>query len=516
MEREGGRGRFIGIFQPRFYVKTAHEIRVATAAFWKWALFPFSLVATGLIVSLYLDNLFVPSVWYLKVYFYFFFVTQVWMITQFFLYLNYRKIRYDLGDRFSDPVPDKDVTVIISSFNEPYVILEKTVSAVRQFFTGKIMVADDSTGDVEELFELTKKQRAAFLHRSERIGYKAGTLNNALKYVRTPYVILLDSDAVPSAEFFSISKSYIQHYDFVQFPQYYENRRVSYVSGGAYAQQVPFMFRIMPLRSQRGSAFMLGTNVIFRKDSITKVGGFDEKSITEDLSTSLLMHEAGYKSVYVNRKVVMNSAPETLRAYFTQQERWAKGTLGVFRQISSTGMRKMGFKTYFDYFVGSSWYLYGFAFLFMSMSVFFFALFHAEFLMVPYITYVSLFIPYIILTLLIYYTTILETGHGAKEVFLNMSFNAICFPIYIKALLLSLFRKKILFNRTPKKLEKSTEFRKYSRIAPQLTLLTMLITSVMVCLTDFVRGYYPIESLFNAVWGSFYISLLIPIYLYPY
>lgn len=500
----------------KFHVRTAHEIRVATAAFWKWALFPFSVVASGLVISLYLDNLFVPSVWYMRVYFYFFFVTQIWMMTQFFLYLNYRKIIYDLGDNFRDPVPDKQVSVIVSSYNEPIEVLENTLKAIRENFTGKVFVADDSTESVEQIFMLTRKYRVALLHRENRNGYKAGAINNVLKYVRTPYVVLLDSDAVPSREFFDISKSYIPHYDFVQFPQYYGNRNDSYISNGAYAQQIPFMFRIMPLRSQRGTAFMLGTNVIFQRSSLCNVGGFDEKSITEDLSTSLLLHEKGFKSVYVKKNVVKNSAPDTLRAYFTQQERWAKGTLGVFRKISVTGARKMGLRAYFDYYVGASWYMYGFSFLFMSLSVVFFALFQAEFLMIPYMTYISLFLPYMVFTMLIYYTTVLETGHGAKEMFLNMSFNAICFPIYIKAFSNAILRKEMLFNRTPKNLQRSMSIRRYVKIAPQLALIILLMTSIMVSVSEFIFGFHPLEALFNTVWGVFYFSLLVPVYLFPY
>lgn len=498
------------------HIRTAGEVRTATAAAWKWALFPFSLVASGLIISLFLDNLFIPSVWYMRVYFYFFFVTQIWMITQFFLYLNYRKIHYDLGDRFTVPVNDRLVTVIISSYNEPIELLENTIVKVKSLFHGKIVVADDSTVGVEELRKAALRSRVALLHRSDRTGFKAGAINNAMKYVRTPYVILLDSDAVPTPEFFRIAKSYISHYDFVQFPQFYGNRKASYVSSGAYAQQVPFMFRIMPIRSQRGSAFMLGTNVILQKKSLSSIGGFDEKSVTEDLSTSLRMHESGFRSVYVNRNVVVNSAPETLRTYFTQQQRWANGTLEIFRQISSSGRRSLGLRKYFDYFVGSSWYLYGFAFLFMSLSVFFFALFHVQFLNVPYETYMLLFVPYIVLTLLIYYSTVLETGHGAKEVFLNMSFNAICFPIYIKALMLSLFKSRTAFERTPKKLEKASQMSKYHGILPQLALMVILLTSVFVCLDDAIRGFYRVESIFNAAWGIFYMSMLLPIYLYPY
>lgn len=493
-----------------------HRIGTATVSFWKWALFPFSLIATSLLVALFIVNVFVPTAWYMKVYFYFFVVTQFWMIVQFFLYLNYRKIDYDFGDKYKEPVPDSDVTVIVSSFNEPTEILEKTLQAIRSYFTGPVILADDSTEAVDEVNLLSSAYKSTLVHRNERSGFKAGAINNAMKQARTPYVVLLDSDAVPSEDFFTISRSYVSHYDFVQFPQYYGNRQASYVAMGAYAQQVPFMFRIMPLRSQRGSAFMLGTNLIFRKKAVESVGGFDEESVTEDLSTSLKMHEAGCSSVYVNRTVVNNSAPENLRAFFTQQERWAKGTLGVFRQITSTSRRKLGFGVYSDYFIGTSWYIYGFAFLFMSLSVFLFALFQVQFLTVPYLTYVTLFIPYLILTLLIYYTTIQETGHGAKEVFLNMSFNAICFPIYIKSMFLAIFKRKTFFNRTPKKLGATTDVKKYVSISPQIALITMLLTSVFVNITEALEGYHPIEAIFNAVWGAFYISLLIPIYLYPY
>lgn len=211
-------------FKNSRYARTAREIRIRTATFWKWALFPFSLVASGLLISLFLDNFFIPSAWYMRVYFYFFFVVQIWMVTQFFLYLNYRKIVYDLGDRFTDPIGDNQVTVIISSYNEPVDILENTIRNVKRYFRGKVVVADDSTENVNELRDMTLRYRVALLRRKNRKGYKAGAINNALKYVRTPYVILLDSDAVPTEDFFTIAKSYAIHYDFVQFPQYYGNK----------------------------------------------------------------------------------------------------------------------------------------------------------------------------------------------------------------------------------------------------------------------------------------------------
>lgn len=479
-----------------------------------WIMFPFFIFSAGLAIAFYIDDFFVINKWYLRIYFYLFFVAQIWLLTQFYLYVSMRPPKLDLGMRYTDRMPDSVLTVIVSCYNEPPEIVEETIKSIRSTFTGKIVLADDSTIGYDENRAITLKYRAAHFRRTNRRGFKAGAINDVLRYIRTDYVALLDVDAMPTKKFFEIGLSYARRYQIVQFPQYYSNRNENTVTKGAYAQQIPFLYRIMPLRNSRNSAFMLGTNLIFNSKAIIDLGGFDEESVTEDLSTSVKFHMKGYRSVYISRNTVMNRAPSSLRSYFVQQKRWSQGTIGVFKGFLTDRRRTLRIYRYADYLIGSSWYLYGFVFPLLASSVFIFSVFRISFIFANYVIYYTLYLPFIILSFAIYYFTILQTGHGLKEMFYNLSFNAVCFPIYAHGVIKGIFSKNHTFIRTPK--GKSMEGKKYSAILPQIFLLIIILTSMMISTVDAIRGIERIPSIFNAIWATFYFALLVPVYLYPY
>ena len=54
-------------------------------------------------------------------------------------------------------------------------------------------------------------------------------------------------------------------------------------------------------KSLENSMFSCGSNVIYRTETIKSIGGFNEKNVTEDLATSIKLHESGYHSIYYNR-----------------------------------------------------------------------------------------------------------------------------------------------------------------------------------------------------------------------
>lgn len=480
----------------------------------KWIMFPFLFFNAAFVIALYIDDVVVIDIWYMRVYFYLFFMAQIWLLAQFYLYISMRPPKLDIGDRFRDPVPDKKVTVLVSCYNEPVEVIEKTLRETRAKFSGKIILIDDSTQGQQKNRIIAMKYRVAHFTRRSRRGFKAGGINDILWYVRTPYVALLDSDAVPKREFFDIGLAYLKRYEIVQFPQYYSNRRKNAVTRGAYAQQIPFMYRIMPLRNSRNSAFMLGTNLLFHKDSILDLGGFDEASVTEDLATSVRFHERGYRSVYITRNTVDNSAPESLRAYFIQQKRWAQGTMHVFKKFATDPERDFSIHRYADYFIGSSWYFYGFIFPFLASSVFFFSVFHISFVFTSDSIYYTLYIPFVLLTFVIYLITLMQTGHGVKEMYYNMSFNSICFPIYAVGVLKGLFGSRFEFVRTPKGI--NMKGGKLNVIIPQIMLSIIILASIVVSLYDAYIGMQRIPSLINTAWATFYFLLLVPLYIDPF
>lgn len=89
-----------------------------------------------------------------------------------------------------------------------------------------------------------------------------------------------------------------------------------------------------------------------------------------------------------------------------------------------------------------------------------------------------------------------------KELFYNLSFNAVCFPIYAKGIIKDLAGYKATFERTPKM--KSSSSKKYMAILPQLILMVLFLTSMMISGTEAIKGIQRIPSIFNFIWAIFY------------
>ena len=77
------------------------------------------------------------------------------------------------------------------------------------------------------------------------------------------------------------------------------------------------------------SMFCCGTNVVFRRAALDRVGGFPENSLTEDFELSLGLHEAGWSSSYVPEVLASGLGPEDLASYVSQQHRWARGCVSA-------------------------------------------------------------------------------------------------------------------------------------------------------------------------------------------
>ena len=111
---------------------------------------------------------------------------------------------------------------------------------------------------------------------------------------------------------------------FVQTPQTYGNL-VNLVSRGAGYMQAVFYKFVQPGRNHFNAAFCVGTNVIYRRAAMNDVGGIYTDSKSEDVWTSLMLHERGWKTIYIPKTLAIGDAPETIEAYTKQQLRWATG-----------------------------------------------------------------------------------------------------------------------------------------------------------------------------------------------
>lgn len=219
-----------------------------------------------------------------------------------------------------------DVAVFVPVSGEPIEVITETLVAARDIsFPHRTYVLDDGMSAATK--ELANRLGIGYLRRPDRSGWKAGNINNALQNVECDFFAIFDSDHVAKQEFLIETLPWLladKDVAFVQTPQYLVNRD-SFVGGGIAESQEIFYNHIQPCKSRFNAAFCVGTNVLFRTAAVLEVGGMYDKSRSEDIWTSLLLHEAGWRSVYLPLVLAHGQAPETVESFLRQQFRWASG-----------------------------------------------------------------------------------------------------------------------------------------------------------------------------------------------
>ena len=77
-----------------------------------------------------------------------------------------------------------------------------------------------------------------------------------------------------------------------------------------------------------GSVYVTpGPLSLYRKTALLKVGGFDEKILTEDIEVAWRLHRAGYKVRMALNARVYTKAPRSFRKWWDQRLRWDVGGL---------------------------------------------------------------------------------------------------------------------------------------------------------------------------------------------
>ncbi|AGX43085.1 glycosyltransferase [Clostridium saccharobutylicum] len=72
-----------------------------------------------------------------------------------------------------------------------------------------------------------------------------------------------------------------------------------------------------------------GTNFVVRREIMNKMGGWDTKAITEDTEVSFRIYRMGYKIKFMPLAVTYEQEPQTVKVWFKQRNRWAKGNIYV-------------------------------------------------------------------------------------------------------------------------------------------------------------------------------------------
>lgn len=72
-----------------------------------------------------------------------------------------------------------------------------------------------------------------------------------------------------------------------------------------------------------------GTNFIMRRHIIEEIGGWDVRAIAEDTEISFRIYKMGYRIKFQPKAVTWEQEPQTVKVWFKQRTRWAKGNIYV-------------------------------------------------------------------------------------------------------------------------------------------------------------------------------------------
>lgn len=217
------------------------------------------------------------------------------------------------------------VDVFVTAFNEPYALVERSLRAACAM-TGAhaTWLLDD--GDDPALERLAAALGAGYLTRDGLRDGKAGNVNAALARTEGEIVAIFDADHAPAPNFLERTIGYFAdpHVGFVQVMLTFCNGHESWVAGAGEESSRDFYNPTTIGADRLGGATMIGSNALIRREALASCGVY-RPGMTEDLSTSLALHAAGWQSVYVAEPLAPGLSPPDLEAWFTQQLKWARG-----------------------------------------------------------------------------------------------------------------------------------------------------------------------------------------------
>jgi len=372
------------------------------------------------------------------------------------------------------------VDIFVTVYGEDVAIIERTVRAalaVRGRHT--TWVLDDGRSD--EVRDLAGTLGARYLRRSDNEGAKAGNVNHALTMATGEFFAIFDADFVPHPEFLQETLPFFtdSRVAFVQTPQVYGNLRTVVARGAAFMQSVFYRF-VQPGRNAFNAAFCVGTNVVFRRDAVDQIGGMYTKSKSEDVWTSILLHERGWRSIYIPTPLAVGNAPESIEDYTKQQLRWATGGFEILLRHSPLNpRRRLTFDQRLQYFVTATHYLGGIVPLLLlavpPLEIFFDL--RPVNLAVTWDTWLLFYLGFYGLQILLAFNTM---GSFRPETLLLAS---VSFPIYLRALINVLEGREQKWHVTGARRKRVLS--PFNFIVPQvLTFVFLLLTSVVAIYKD--------------------------------
>ena len=235
------------------------------------------------------------------------------------------------------------VTIVVPAHNEDVVIAQTAKAILDLNYPHdrvELLLFADNCSDNTYQECLSVKDMPEYAGRDLTIinrsgtGGKAGVLNDALKMATGDYICVYDADAMPekNALYFLVK-------EVMKDP---ERRVASFGRNKTRNANQNFLTRcinqeiVVTQRVHHVGMWHLfkigripGTNFLIQTEFVKSIGGWKNGALTEDTDISFKIMQSGKLIALAYNSEAFQQEPETLKSYYMQRKRWAKGNYEV-------------------------------------------------------------------------------------------------------------------------------------------------------------------------------------------
>ena len=249
------------------------------------------------------------------------------------------------------------VTIVVPARNESPVIASAVAMLGAQDYAGPggprfdVLVVDDGSSDATG--EVARRAGAPFGGRVQVVRRepgdgsrtKAAALNFAHPHCRGEVIGVLDADAqVPPAFLAGAMNAWAADPSAAAIQV--QRRAGNHQSGWLVAAQDEELLMDMASQCGRlatdGTAELRGNGMFVRRESLERIGGWNDAALTEDLDLSTRLVAAGEQIALVPRVEVREEAVLTFAALWRQRMRWAEGSLRRLLELGPSLLANRG------------------------------------------------------------------------------------------------------------------------------------------------------------------------------
>lgn len=248
---------------------------------------------------------------------------------------------------FRHPSVERTVDIFIPTYNEPEEVVKMTlIGALHVRGRRDVYLLDD--GCRLHMRAMADALGARYVSRQDNTHAKAGNMNAGIVHSDAELMLFLDCDHVPQPQIIERLAGYFDDpkLAFVQTPQlFYNTTSVQFRKTAGrplWNEQSMFYEAIQPSKNCFNAAFFCGSGAMLRRAAIDSIGGFATGTATEDIHTSLKLHAAGWRSLFVGEQLAHGIAPIDMAEYHKQRTRWGAGSLGLLFRSPDSPLRARG------------------------------------------------------------------------------------------------------------------------------------------------------------------------------